>query len=64
MTESEKTIGTITDAERRYGFDAAGAWAAILCGWRLQSPDGGVVILAARPEDRQGTKWIVKEVRA
>lgn len=60
---SEKTIGTITDVERRYGFDAAGAWAAICGGWRLHSPDGDEVILVARPEDRQGTTWIVKEVR-
>ena len=61
---TEKTIGTITDVRERYGLDVAEVWATILRGWRLQSPDGGEVILVAREEDKQGTKWIVKEVRA
>lgn len=59
---SERRVGTIGDAMFRYPMDAAAVWRAIATGQVLTSPDGRSVRLVARPEDKDGSLWIVKEV--
>lgn len=54
-------VGTITDAERRYGFaDPAECWVRIIRG-KPFSAGGKRVTLRALPEKRiDGTLWIVE----
>lgn len=57
-------VGTVGDAVKRYGVDAASIWKCIATGETLVNPNRERVRLLADPEKRVGSTWIVEEVSA
>lgn len=69
----KRRIGTVQDAAERYGTDVAEVWWWIAQEVPVESPDGGLVLLVAPPDERvhsprvvsdEPTLWIVSEVPA